>query len=87
MYGAIVLSSGVLRSMSRSGGAAAQAHVGDGHVSVYGMDGVGDCRRGAVVVNARKLRIEGARALDRRREAKDMFVVVEGRRVEIWGNG
>jgi hypothetical protein len=82
VYGAIVFNSGVLRSMSRSGGAAAHAHVGDGHVSMYGIDCVGDCRRGVVVVKARKLRIQGTRARDRRRKAADMFVVVEGRRVE-----
>jgi hypothetical protein len=37
-YAAMVLRSGVARSMSRSGGVAAHSHVGDGHVGVYGIE-------------------------------------------------
>lgn len=85
VYGAMVFNNGVLRSMSRSGGAAAHAHVGDGHVSVYGIEGVGGCRRDFVVVKARKPPIEGARSRDRRRRVVDMFVVVEGGGVECLG--
>jgi hypothetical protein len=33
----MVLSSGVLRSMSKSGGVEAHSQVGEGHVGVYGM--------------------------------------------------
>jgi hypothetical protein len=37
-YAAIVLSKGVLRSMSRWGGVEAHSHVGAGHVAVVGIE-------------------------------------------------
>ena len=46
-YAAMVLSNGVLRSMSRSGGVEAHSQVGDGHVCVYGI--IEACRRGDIV--------------------------------------
>jgi len=37
-YAAIVFNSGVLRSMSRSGGVEAHSHVGEGHVATVGTE-------------------------------------------------
>jgi hypothetical protein len=37
-YAAIVFRSGVLRSMSRSGGVEAHSHVGEGHVATVGTE-------------------------------------------------
>jgi hypothetical protein len=70
-YGAIVFSSGVLRSMSRSAGAEAHSHVGAGHVGVYGIVA---CLRDAVRENWRMLRIQGARAQVNRGSIKDILV-------------
>ena len=50
-YGAMVCRSGVLRSMSRPAGVTVQGHVGDGHVSVYGIV---DCSREKVVKSFRR---------------------------------
>jgi hypothetical protein len=70
-YGAIVFSSGVLRSMSRSAGAEAHSHVGAGHVGVYGILA---CRDDAVRENWRAVRIQGARARVIRGSRKDIMV-------------
>lgn len=82
MYGAIVFSNGVLRSISKSGGVAAHAHVGDGHDSVYGTDWSGACRRGVMVEKERKVRMHGARARDRRKRLMDIVCWVVERKVE-----
>jgi hypothetical protein len=67
----MVLSSGVARSMSRSGGVAAHSHVGDGHVGVYGIV---DWKRGCVAEKERM-----ARGIDARgSRAKDMVRCVNG---------
>lgn len=87
VYGAIVFSRGVLRSMSRSAGAAAHTHVGDGHDSVYGMDCVGNCEREVAIEKVRELRIKSTRALDNRKKATDMLVVrKEKANSRFWGN-
>lgn len=68
-YAAIVLRSGVSRSMSRSGGVEAQAHVGDGHVAVVGIVLWRSVR---VVDKCRKLRMQGAGVRDRRANVYNM---------------
>jgi hypothetical protein len=70
-YAAIVLSSGVLRSISRSGGVEAHSHVGEGHVAVVGID---VWRRVGEDERARRLgrRIHGADMRKRRARVKDM---------------
>jgi hypothetical protein len=70
-YAAIVLSSGVLRSMSRSGGVEAHSHVGEGHVAVVGIEG---CKRAGEDEKVRQLvrRIHGSDMRERRANVKDM---------------
>jgi hypothetical protein len=50
-YVAIVFSSGVLRSISRSGGVEVHSQVGEGHVDVYGIGD--DWKRTRVMENER----------------------------------
>ena len=73
----MVLSSGVLRSMSRPGGVGAHAHVGDGHASTYGMGlgWMGDwrCR---VVVKKRGVRVGNGRVRARRRRGSETSILV-----------
>jgi hypothetical protein len=77
-YAAMVFKSGVLRSMSRSGGVEVQAHVGAGQVGVVGIE-VWKCgsvvekvRRGNVRRLKRRL-IHGAGARKRRANVEDML--------------
>jgi hypothetical protein len=65
-YAATVFSSGLLRSMSRSGGEEVHSHVGEGHVAIVGMgvwwraDVVAKVR-GNVVRQASRMHGAGAR--------------------------
>ena len=65
-YAAIVFNSGVLRSMSRSGGVAAHSQLGDGHDCVYG---IAVWKRVRVVEKERKARGMTAREI----RVKDML--------------
>jgi hypothetical protein len=83
-YAAIVLSRGVLRSMSRSGGVEAHSHVGDGHVCVVGIAGGGvevegvDWRIEDVDSNL-SCRIRGVSLLEQRPKAIDIVECVKMR--------
>jgi hypothetical protein len=74
-YAAIVFKRDVLRSMSRSGGVEAQAHVGEGQVGVVEME---VWKRAVVVEKVRRgairlvVCIHGAGARKRRANVKDM---------------
>jgi hypothetical protein len=78
-YAATVCRSGDVRSMSRSGGVVAQAHVGEGQAGVRGI-----WRRGSVVEKARREnvrgtirgRIHGKSMRERRVNVEDMVRVV-----------
>jgi hypothetical protein len=83
-YAATVFNSGLLRSISRSGGDEAHSHVGEGHVAVVGM---GVWRRASVVENGRRnagrqaSRMHGAR--ERRANVKDMMQCGESGRGKL----
>jgi hypothetical protein len=86
-YAATVFRSGLLRSISRSGGVEAHSHVGEGHVAVVGMDvwwrvGVVEKVRGNVVVQrAGRMYRMGARAISA--NVEDMVCCGERRRGKL----
>jgi hypothetical protein len=79
-----VLSNDVLRSMSRSGGVEAHSHVGEGHVCVVGIaglggldvefDGFGVDWRIEDVDSTLRCRIRGVSLLEQRAKAIDIIV-------------
>jgi hypothetical protein len=70
-----VLSRGVVRSMSRSGGVEAQAHVGDGQVWVVGIMEDLHRRKEWAVDLGRNGRRHGIEARGRRASVKDIMCV------------
>jgi hypothetical protein len=82
-----VFNRGVLRSMSRPGGVGAHAHVGDGHASVYGIEGTGYWRRERVVEKARRVSVLGVRARVLMRRGREDSILGECcEELGVWGN-